>query len=343
MTGETAVDLGRLRLLFFQAVELAPEARTRFLAELEATEPAMAGRVHDLLRADALEAERPTAPVIPQLSVLRQGPEQWLGKTIGNYRVTAFLGSGGMGTVYLAEPVAGGAAPAVAIKLIRPEWLDGPLRKRFQLECQVLGTLDHPGIARALGAGELPDGTPYLVLEYVDGLPLTAYADQHRLTVRQRLQLFLKVCSAVSHAHAQGIIHRDLKASNILVRADGQPKLLDFGIAKPLRAQFGPLPVERTATAQRFFSANHAAPEQLTGERPGVACDVYGLGVLLYELLCGELPLVLAGMSAGQAENTILQQIPLPPRRGSRPRRRRSAMRAPGYVAWRTDGNWSRR
>ena len=196
----------------------------------------------------------------------------------GPYRRIRLLGTGGMGSVYLAERTDGEIQQKVAVKLLRAD-SEGPARlDRFLKERQLLAYLNHPAIARLIDAGHTADGRPYLVMEYVDGVPINVYAE--RIDVRDQLTLFLRVCDGVSHAHSHLIIHRDLKPSNILVDAAGQPKLLDFGIAKLLDKAVDP-----TLTVDRMFTPNYASPEQLRGASETTASDVYSLGAVLYKIL----------------------------------------------------------
>ena len=304
--------LTRLRELFIESVDLPPDERNAFLAELTTRDPAVAAKLAALFNADTHLTQVPTEPLLPQLRALRHASTHWIGGRIGTWTIRRELGAGGMGTVYLGEPVDTNDRTRVAIKVLHADLVDAPSRRRFLLERDVLARLSHPLIARYVGAGE-QDGALYAAMEYVDGAPILHYADRQRLNLRDRATLFLKVCAAISHAHAHRVVHRDIKSSNILVTAKGLPKLLDFGIAKPLQLMFGTHRVEHTATAQRWFSPHSAAPEQITGGAIGVGTDVYGLGVLLYELLCGEPPFALAGMTPGQIENTILGVEPAPP------------------------------
>lgn len=308
----SASSAALLQEWFERLADLPAAERNEQLAVLAAADAALAQQLEELLAADSALADTPTEPLLPELALLRRATTfSWEGRKVGDYRVHGALGTGGMGTVYKAQNSESGEL--VAIKFLREDRDDATLRRRFALERQVLESLRHPGIARLLGSGEYSDGTPYVVMELIEGDTLLAYAEKQRLDLGQRVELLLKVCAAVAHAHARQVIHRDIKASNILVTAQGQPKLLDFGIAKPLQAQFGLQHLELTATAQRFFSASSAAPEQLTGAPTGAACDVYALGALLYELLCGESPLALQGLSAGQIETAILKSVPPPP------------------------------
>ncbi len=208
------------------------------------------------------------------------------GTTLGVWQVGPQIGHGGMSRVFLGERVDGTFAQRVAIKVLRAG-LDTPGDvERFRMERQILATLDHPHIAHLLDGGVTPDGRPYLVLEYIEGEPLTTYCRKRTLDTATRIRLFLKIVDATQSAHRQLIVHRDLKPSNILVSADGQPRLLDFGIAKIVDPTGGSAS-EATATRRRWFTPEYAAPEQFTGAPVSTATDVYQLGAVLYELLCG--------------------------------------------------------
>jgi serine/threonine protein kinase/tetratricopeptide (TPR) repeat protein len=206
---------------------------------------------------------------------------------IGPYRLLDLLGEGGMGVVYLAERTDIGGK--VAIKLLRDAWFSPMRRERFRSEQQTLAQLNHPSIARIYDSNTLEDGTPWFVMEYADGLPLTEYWQKQHGTIRECLRLFRRVCEAVEYAHSHAIIHRDLKPSNILVTNEGEVKLLDFGIAKQMDFDLG-MDNKRTITGLRMMTPAYAAPEQIAGRAVGVYTDVYALGVLLYELLTGHLP-----------------------------------------------------
>ena len=265
----------RVQTLFHLAADL-PEADRRAYVEAECTDdPSIANEVLSMLDEDRRASsvldrdvshlaramlDAPTAPVLPT--------EQF-----GPYHVTSVLGEGGMGVVYLAERSDLGST--AAIKILRDAWLSPARRERFAAEQRTLAQLNHPSIARLYDADTLADGTPWFVMEYVEGKPLTAYCDTHASGIRERLVLFREVCEAVQHAHRHAIIHRDLKPSNILVTTDGSVKLLDFGIAKQLESLEG---ADITRTGLRPMTPAYAAPEQVQAGRLGMHTDVYSLG-----------------------------------------------------------------
>jgi serine/threonine protein kinase len=209
---------------------------------------------------------------------------------IGNYKVLRELGKGGMGVVYLGARDDGIFQSRVAIKVVRSGVRGEEVLRRFELERQVLSALNHPNIARFLDGGTMADGAPYFVMEYIEGKRIDAYCDSERLSTRERLGLFAKVCGAVHHAHQNLVVHRDIKPGNILVTAEGEPKLVDFGIAKLARPELYRSLVS-TGPEQRLMTPEYASPEQVTpGSAVGTASDVYSLGVVLYELLTGQRP-----------------------------------------------------
>jgi len=218
----------------------------------------------------------------------------WLGRNIGPYKLVAKIGEGGMGSVYRAIRVDDHYLKNVAIKLVRSGLASRHYLRRFKSERQILATLDHPHIGRLLDGGTTDDGLPYLVMEYIEGGPIDAFCDSQRLSIQKRLELFLKVCSAVQYAHQNLVVHRDLKPANILVTQDGTPKLLDFGIAKLLDPELYFQTVEAEGTMGRAMSPEYASPEQVLGDPITTASDVYSLGVVLYRLLTGHPPYVLS-------------------------------------------------
>ena len=236
-----------------------------------------------------------------------------LGSVVGTFRLVRLVGHGGMGTVYEGVRVDGTFEQRVAIKFIRTAVAAGVMAARFRRERQILAALEHPNIARMIDGGATERGDQFFVMEYVDGLPITAYADDHRLGSDDRLRLFLQVCAAVEHAHGKFIVHRDLKPANMLVTADGSVKLLDFGVAKLLGAQDGDEPT--TVEQARPFTPEYASPEQLRDEPVAAASDVYSLGIVLYELLSGRRPFEvpsrspIAALRAAETEPPRLRQL----------------------------------
>jgi serine/threonine protein kinase/tetratricopeptide (TPR) repeat protein len=225
-------------------------------------------------------------------------------KEFGPYRIKQALGEGGMGVVYLAQREDLGNE--VAIKILRDAWVSPARRERFNAEQRTLAQLNHPSIARLYDADTSPDGTPFFVMEYVEGVPLTEYCKTQQCSIPERLRLFRSVCEAVLYAHQHAVIHRDLKPSNILVKADGSIRLLDFGIAKHLE-NLGEL-VDQTITGLRLMTPAYAAPEQIRGEQVGIQSDVYSLGVVLYELLAGQLPFDFSNCTPAQVESILTEQ-----------------------------------
>ncbi|MCB1033937.1 MAG: tetratricopeptide repeat protein, partial [Acidobacteria bacterium] len=300
----------RISELFEAAVRRSAEERDDLLAAQSLADPSLAEEVRRLLAADeevrALGAHRQ-----PIEGELERQEEDRAPSDLGPYRVLRLLGRGGMGSVYLAARADDQFERTVAIKVLRRELVSEDALARFGVERQVLARLEHPNIARLYESGVTKGGQPYLVMERIEGLPINRYCDRNRLSLRQRVELFLGVCSAVRHAHASLLVHRDLKPSNILVGEDGQPKLLDFGIAKILEEGSPAAFVEATRTHFRPMTLPYASPEQVRCETVTTASDTYSLGVILYRLLTGRSPYRLEGTSGGELERAILEQEPL--------------------------------
>ena len=236
------------------------------------------------------------------------GSGEWQPDWVGPYRLVRELGRGGMGAVYLAERSDEEFVQQVALKMVAGA-ASRELRRRFLHERQILAGLDHPAIARLLDAGTTDAGVPYLVMEYVDGIPIDDYCDGHGLDLKQRLDLFARVCGAVDYAHRNLVVHRDLKPGNILVTPEGEPKLLDFGIAKLLAEEGGENP-EITRLNRVPLTPAYASPEQIRGDAITTASDVYSLGVVLYQLLTGRKPYRLSGRPAAEIERVVCGETP---------------------------------
>ncbi|MGE4066365.1 MAG: protein kinase [Vicinamibacterales bacterium] len=283
-------DWRRARALFDDVADLPPADQQARLDAVRAAEPAIAAEVAALLETDQVSDAQLVDAVAHVAAALGADDGPAVDPTIGPYRLERELARGGMGTVYLAHRDDDEFRRAVAIKLIRG-WADDELVRRFRVERQILADLDHPNIARLLDGGATRSGLPYLVMEYVDGQPIGAYCDQARLSVADRVRLAETLCRAVQYAHERGVIHRDLKPGNVLVTADGVPKLLDFGIARLFDASAPASPAggDTTPGTDRM-TPEYASPEQALGLPVTTASDVYVLGLMLYELLTGVRP-----------------------------------------------------
>ena len=289
------MDRKRLADLFEQAIDIAPENLSPWLIEMCGDDAALRAELERLLRADAKASrfmETPPSMILAAAATAAASADSAPStsaaeapRAFGVYRVVRSIGVGGMGEVWLAERFDGEFEQRVAIKQLA--YPTPGLLQRFRQERQILARLEHANIARLIDGGLDPTGAPYLVMEYVEGVPITTYAQAHALDLRARLALFLRVCETVQYAHQNLIVHRDLKPPNIFVTADGTPKLLDFGIAKVLATTEEDAP---TQTAARLLTPDYAAPEQFSGGAITTATDVYALGVVLYELLVGKRP-----------------------------------------------------
>ncbi|MFD0724426.1 serine/threonine-protein kinase [Lysobacter brunescens] len=292
------IDEGQL---FEDLCELTRDAQARALAAMAAREPAMAARLRRLLAIDDAYAAHTARSVRPQ-----ELPDPVDGiSDIGAFRLVERIGRGGMGVVYLAERRSG-FAQRVALKLMPRFVGDEAGRERFARERALLAQLRHPNICTILDGGELPDGTPWLAMEYVPGDTLCAWCAQRNSSLRERIALFLQLCDAVQYAHRNLVVHRDLKDSNVLVDDSGHLKLLDFGIARSLV----PNADGQTLAQDAFFSPMTAAPEQVRGERVAVGADVYALGAMLHQLLCGRLPFEQPKRSPVELQRAILELVP---------------------------------
>lgn len=290
----------RLKKLFNQALDIETAKREDWLRDIEDEE--LRGELTILLRGDKDSGETfegsPFSPI---------GVGFKAGQTIGNYKLVKEIGRGGMGSVYLAEreDLKG---RQVAVKIVRSELDSVEVLRRFQTEREILAALEHPNIAALYDSGTTENGLPYFVMEYVEGEDIADYCDRNNVSLNDRIALFRKACAAVQYAHSRLIVHRDLKPSNILVTKEGEPKLLDFGIAK--FASNETLDKPGTATALGMMTPSYASPEQLRGETVGTATDIYSLGVILFELLTGSLPYDISGKRIDEIVRAVCETEP---------------------------------
>ena len=301
----------QLKELFSAALERDPGQRSAFLLEACGRDDALRAEVESLLssygHADSF-IERPAGE-----ATLDTPGETPVGQRIGSYQVIREIGTGGMAVVYLAVRADDQYRKRVAIKLVKKGLDLEEIPRRFRNERQTLAALDHPNIVKLLDGGSTQEGLPYLVMDYVEGMPITEYGDSRRLSINERLELFRTVCGAVHYAHQNLVIHRDLKPGNILVTAGGVPKLLDFGIAKLLNPEVSAQTVLVTQADQRLMTPEYASPEQVRSQPITTATDVYSLGVLLYELLTGHRPYRLKDQSLREIEWAICEVEPEKP------------------------------
>jgi len=285
-------------------LELDPQERAPFLNHCYAEDASLRTDIEPLLtsgerlREDFLGEDDLAAAA----RVLPASEPSWVGRRVGTYRVVEQIGAGGMGEVYRAFRADDQYRKEVAIKFVRAGQFGSSVFARFKYERQILAGLDHPNLAKLLDGGATEEGIPYLVMELIEGQPITGYCTANNLPLRKRLQLFLQVCAAVHYAHQHLVIHRDIKPPNILVTTDGIPKLLDFGVAKILEPDSVDSLPDLTVTRFRALTPRYASPEQIKGEAMTTATDVYSLGVVLYELL--------TGLGPYEMENVSIHDLP---------------------------------
>ena len=306
---EASERFRRLKVLFAEALERPASAREAFVEESCGDDAELASELRQLLEAHANDVgfledivaggARDVAP--PEGGTLRG--------RFGVYEILEEIGSGGMGTVFLARRADSEYEAKVAVKIVRPGLFSTETLRRFRAERQALARLAHPGIARLLDGGTTAEGVPYLVMEFVEGRPIEAYAEQEGLDRAARIELFRSVCAAVQFAHANLIVHRDLKPANVLVTPAGEPKLLDFGIAKFLGEEDPGL----TRAGERVLTPDYASPEQIRGDPITTATDVYSLGVVLYRLLTGRAPYTFPSGRSSEIERIVCEREPEPP------------------------------
>jgi eukaryotic-like serine/threonine-protein kinase len=294
--------------IFAQATSLAESERQAFLESSCRGDPELHADLNELLRAHGSEGalDRMEGRLADAVgAALPTGLEA--GTLVGDFHIRQVLGRGGMGVVYLGDREVDGVRQVVAIKVLRQGLQSADSTRRFLGERRILARLDHPNIPRFLDGGLTASGAPYFAMEYVEGTPLTTYCNERKLPVRRRLELFVVVCDAVQYAHSHLVVHRDLKPTNILVTPDGVVKVLDFGIAKLLDAEQD----GETGAGVRWMTLDYASPEQINGGAVTTAVDVFTLGVVLYELLCGRRPHT--GSRRHSIERAILETDPVAP------------------------------
>jgi eukaryotic-like serine/threonine-protein kinase len=314
MTPHRREEWGRVRQIFEAALAEPTERRPSFIAASCPDAPAIGAEVMGLLASHDQAAgflERPAMRAAGERPLADADADAAVGRTIGPYCLESCIGHGGMGAVYLARRADHTFERRVALKMVRGDMSSDVVVRRFEHERQILASLDHPHVARLYDGGTTPDGLPYFVMEYVEGQPITDYCARHRLDTRARLAMFRTVCSAVQYAHQRLVVHRDLKPGNILVGEDGQPTLLDFGIAKLLAGAGGA--ESAGATLVSALTPDYASPEQVRGDTVTTATDVYSLGVVLYELLAGRRPFDVHARSLQDIVRTICDTDPMPP------------------------------
>jgi len=312
----------KISRVFDIALTLPEERRENYIKQLCKGEPGLEEEVREMLDS-AEESGQIFERFVDGNEALMEdltrclepvtGKNSLVGSSIGNWKLCSLLGVGGMGNVYKAERVYDDIRQVGALKIMRSGFDTPENISRFRLEQQILAGLNHPNIASLIDGGISNDRLPYLVMEYVDGIPLTEYCDLHRLPLDKRLELFATVCRTVQYAHKNLIVHRDLKPENILVTPDGHIKILDFGIAKLLDPDTYIFSPRETRGGLRLMSLAYASPEQLTGDTINTGTDIYSLGILLYELITGAHPFQLEDQSFRTYKRAVLAREPAPP------------------------------
>ena len=307
----------RVKEVFSVALEQDPAARQAYLTQACVGDTELRAEVESLLEAHDCTGDFIERPAAEQAFGLAtdSAPLCWIGRRVGAYRIVSEIGRGGMSEVFLGVRADDEYHKEVAVKVLRPGYDTRSLVERFKAEKRILATLDHPNIARILDGGSTDEGLPYLVMDFIKGQPIDQYSHDRQLTVRERLELFRTLCSAVQYVHQHLMVHGDLKCNNVLVTGDGSVRLLDFGVARLIKT---------TASASTSASSidmagltaltpEYASPEQLQGGLVSTASDVYSLGVMLYRLLAGRLPYENAGALPHELAADIREHEPAPP------------------------------
>ncbi|MBA2621045.1 MAG: serine/threonine protein kinase [Acidobacteria bacterium] len=302
----------KVKDVFLEVLEKPQKERADFLAKICGDDFELRAEAEKLLAAHFEAESFIEKPVFEVATVFKSNGGAQTEKRFGHYKIIREIGAGGMGVVFLAERDDGEFSQQVAVKIVRQTLADSELINRFKRERQILALLNHPNIANLLDGGIGENGLPFLAMEYVEGEPITTFVERENLSVEDRLKLFLKVCAGVAHAHRNLIVHRDIKPSNVFVTGDGNPKLLDFGLAKLLSDS-----LDHEATPEqsilRAMTPAYASPEQMRGEKITTASDIYSLGVLLYELLSGERPFHLKNQNFDEAMRVVCESEPTLP------------------------------
>ncbi|HST21710.1 MAG TPA: serine/threonine-protein kinase [Blastocatellia bacterium] len=300
----------RVREILEAALEFAPDKRAGFLDEACSSDSSLRKEVETLISSHEEAGAFLQVAAVNEISKLfKDEVNQSLeGRIVGPYKLIRKIGQGGMGAVYLASRADDEYKKRVAIKLVKRGMDSEEVLNRFRHERQILASLDHANIARLLDGGTTEDGLPYFVMEYVEGTPVDKYCDEQRLSINERLNLFRKVCSAIQYAHQNLVVHRDIKPGNILVTSTGEPKLLDFGIAKLLNPELYAQTILTTALTSRLMTPDYASPEQVRGRKITTATDIYSLGVVLYELLTGHRPYRIESYTQEEIERIICRE-----------------------------------
>ena len=338
----TPARFRRVRDVFVTAARLADLEQDAYISEACNDDPTLEREVRELLTLGDTDDEKVDALVASVAQGLANAINQDAAvETVGPYRLLSSLGRGGMGSVWLAERDDGHFEQKVAIKFVDKGRATPELVNRFRSERQILAVLDHPGIARLLDGGETDNGVPFIVMEYVDGTPVDQYCDERKLPIPERLALFIEICKAIEYAHRNLVVHRDIKASNVLITADGEPKLLDFGIAKLLDLERArAFDMQLTSDASRILTPATASPEQLRGRAVTTASDVYSLGHLLYRLLTGAMPYVVDSTDRFALPQAILDDEAVWPSKAALSEAdARARCETPDRLAWRLAGD----